>query len=262
MVDPGDAERVGWALRLRGHELGTRVIELAIAATYQCFGTDPSEAMAQFAPPSMIDALHPTEIALIPGSGDRAVCPIAADGGPSYWPPIPRMPNTTTGDAGHMEDTLNRLLALDREDVVERLLRACGHRSPSSGDPLGLRRDRIGPALALSYQTPVHPERGEGVWLIESDGRRLLDAYNNVPQVGHAHPHVAAAVAAQTRRLSTNTRYLVDEVVAYADRLATLFPDPLSVVMFTNSGSEANDLAYQIARVLTGARGLVTTAHA
>jgi 4-aminobutyrate aminotransferase-like enzyme len=105
-------------------------------------------------------------------------------------------------------------------------------------------------------------DRGEGVWLIEDGSRRLLDAYNNVPHVGHAHPQVVTALSAQSGRLSTNTRYLVDEVAEYADRLTALLPDPLEVVMFVNSGSEANDLAYQIAGVVTGNRGLVTTENA
>jgi 4-aminobutyrate aminotransferase-like enzyme/aminoglycoside phosphotransferase (APT) family kinase protein len=262
VVDPDDAERVVGLFDFGDMSWGPRVIELAIAATYQCFGTDPSEAMAQVTSAfHVVDPLHPTEIALIPGLV-MGRCVQSLLMAARHLATHPENAEYATGDAEHMEDTLKRLLALDREEVVARLLRACGHRSLSTGDPLGLRRVRMGPVLALSYQTPVHPERGEGVWLIESDGRRLLDAYNNVPQVGHAHPQVAAAVAAQTRRLSTNTRYLVDEVVAYADRLASLFPDPLSVVMFTNSGSEANDVAYQIAREVTGARGLVTTAHA
>ena len=62
--------------------------------------------------------------------------------------------------------------------------------------------------LKLSYSDPVHMIRGQGCTLIDAEGRRFLDAYNNVPHVGHAHPHVAARVAEQVQRLSTNTRYL------------------------------------------------------
>ena len=127
---------------------------------------------------------------------------------------------------------------------------------------LALREARLGPALSLSYDEPVHLASGDGVWLTDVDGNRLLDAYNNVPQVGHSHPRVTAALAAQARRLTTNTRYLVDEVAAYADRLAALLPGELSVVMFVNSGSEANDVAIQIARAVTGNRGAVITEHA
>ncbi|MCP4250521.1 MAG: aminotransferase class III-fold pyridoxal phosphate-dependent enzyme, partial [bacterium] len=127
---------------------------------------------------------------------------------------------------------------------------------------MALRRRRLAPTLDLSYDQPVYLSRGEGVWLIDSEGRRLLDAYNNVPHVGHAHPEVVSALASQSRRLATNTRYLVDGVADYADRLAALMPDPLSVVWFVNSGSEANDLAYRIARTVTGRRGVITTANA
>ena len=94
----------------------------------------------------------------------------------------------------------------------------------SLAESLTLREARLGPALSLSYDEPVHLGSGDGVWLTDVDGNRLLDAYNNVPQVGHAHPRVTAALAAQARRLTTNTRYLVDEVAAYADRLAALLP--------------------------------------
>ncbi len=125
-----------------------------------------------------------------------------------------------------------------------------------------MRHQRLGPVLGLSYDEPVRLNRGEGVWLIEDGDRRLLDAYNNVPHVGHAHPQVVAALSAQSGRLSINTRYLIDEVAEYADRLAALLPDPLDTVMFVNSGSEANDLAYQIAAVVTGNRGLITTENA
>ena len=166
------------------------------------------------------------------------------------------------------EDCLATLMLLEEHDpaaLAAALAEACGMlRRPraSLAESLALRRSRLGPALSLSYDEPVRLESGDGVWLTDVDGNRLLDAYNNVPQVGHAHPRVTAALAAQAKRLTTNTRYLVDEVAAYADRLAALFPDELSVVMFVNSGSEANDVAIQIARAVTGNRGSVITEHA
>ena len=164
-----------------------------------------------------------------------------------------------------MAGTLRWLADTDPEEAIARIRNACGLRSErrtSFKDALRLRHQRLGPALGLSYDDPVRLDRGEGVWLIEDGNRRLLDAYNNVPHVGHAHPQVVAALSAQSGRLSTNTRYLVDEVAEYADRLAALLPDSLDVVMFVNSGSEANDLAYQIAGVVTGHRGLITTENA
>lgn len=168
-------------------------------------------------------------------------------------------------DAEDCFATLTRFDEHDRVVLATALAEACGVlRRPraSLDESLALRRARLGPALSLSYDEPVRLESGDGVWLTDVDGNRLLDAYNNVPQVGHAHPRVTAALAAQARRLTTNTRYLVDDVAAYADRLAALLPCELSVVMFVNSGSEANDVAIQIARAVTGNRGAVITEHA
>jgi 4-aminobutyrate aminotransferase-like enzyme len=116
----------------------------------------------------------------------------------------------------------------------------------------------------LSYSRPVHAVRGEGVWLLEPDGTRLLDAYNNVPVVGHCHPRVTEAVVRQTRALNTHARYLYEPLVELAERLlATMPPDAeLDTVMLVNSGSEANDIAWRIASAVTGRRGALVTEHA
>jgi len=90
----------------------------------------------------------------------------------------------------------------------------------------------------------------------------LLDGYNNVPQAGHAHPHVVRAVTRQSATLNTNTRYLHASVVEYAEALAARLPESMSCALFVNSGSEANDLAWRIARAATGNRGALVTAHA
>lgn len=122
------------------------------------------------------------------------------------------------------------------------------------------RRDRLlGPAYRLFYQTPVHFVRGEGVWLFDPDGQAYLDVYNNVACVGHCHPHVVAALARQAGMLNTHTRYLTDGVLEYAERLLATFPGALDHVMFTCTGSEANDLAYRTARVFTGGAGFIVT---
>ena len=104
--------------------------------------------------------------------------------------------------------------------------------------------------------------RGDGAHLIGADGRRHLDAYNNVPVVGHAHPAVARATAAQLATLNTNTRYLHEATVELAERLLATVPDGLDRVLFVNSGSEANDLALRIARFATGRRGAIVTRFA
>jgi len=125
---------------------------------------------------------------------------------------------------------------------------------------LGRRRRVLGSALsALTYERPLHLVRGEGARLYDPDGRPYLDCYNNVPVVGHSHPRVVAAIARQAATLNTNTRYLHATVVELAERLVATMPPGLDTVMFVNSGSEANDLAWRLATTATGARGGIVT---
>jgi 4-aminobutyrate aminotransferase-like enzyme len=125
------------------------------------------------------------------------------------------------------------------------------------------RRARLlGPAYRLFYERPLHLVRGEGVWLYDAEGRAYLDCYNNVAAVGHCHPRVVQAMAAQAATLAAHTRYLHDTVLTYAERLLAHFPAALSHVMFTCTGSEANDLAYRIARAATGGTGVIVTDNA
>jgi len=122
------------------------------------------------------------------------------------------------------------------------------------------RRRVLGTALSpLTYERPLHLVRGEGARLYDPDGRAYLDAYNNVPVVGHSHPRVVAAIARQAATLNTNTRYLHRTVVELAERLAATMPAGLDTVMFVNSGSEANDLAWRLATTFTGGRGGIVT---
>jgi 4-aminobutyrate aminotransferase-like enzyme len=62
--------------------------------------------------------------------------------------------------------------------------------------------------------------------------------------------------------LNTNTRYLNDLIIRYAERLTATLPEPLSVCYFVNSGSEANELALRLARAHTKARDLIVLEHA
>ncbi|WP_371933143.1 aspartate aminotransferase family protein [Bradyrhizobium sp. CCGUVB23] len=122
------------------------------------------------------------------------------------------------------------------------------------------RRDRLlGPAYRLFYEEPVQFVLGEGVWLFDSAGDRYLDAYNNVACVGHSHPHVVEAIARQAAVLNTHTRYLHETILDYAERLLATFPAEIGHVMFTCTGSEANDLALRVARTCTGGTGVVVT---
>ncbi|HVP84874.1 MAG TPA: aspartate aminotransferase family protein [Rhizomicrobium sp.] len=121
------------------------------------------------------------------------------------------------------------------------------------------REAALGPAYRLFYETPVHFVRGEGVWLYDPDGNAYLDAYNNVASVGHCRTEVVEAIAKQSAILNTHTRYLNENIIAYSERLLAKFPSGLSHVMFTCTGSEANDLALRIAKKFTGGTGFVIT---
>jgi 4-aminobutyrate aminotransferase-like enzyme/Ser/Thr protein kinase RdoA (MazF antagonist) len=124
------------------------------------------------------------------------------------------------------------------------------------------RRRRVLPRSPLFYGDPVHLVRGEGVWLFDPDDRRYLDCYNNVPVVGHSHPRVVQAVTQQQRLLAAHSRYLHEAIVELAERLQASLPPGLDAVMVVNSGSEANDLAWRIARAATRRAGAVVTACA
>jgi 4-aminobutyrate aminotransferase-like enzyme/Ser/Thr protein kinase RdoA (MazF antagonist) len=123
-------------------------------------------------------------------------------------------------------------------------------------------RARLLGKLELSYAQPLHVVRGRGVFLEAADGRHYLDAYNNVPVLGHSHPAVLDAVCSQLAILNTNSRYLHEAPVELAERLLATLPDRFDRVLLVNSGSEANDLAWRIARHATGASGGIATAWA
>ena len=122
------------------------------------------------------------------------------------------------------------------------------------------RRNRLlGTGAALFYQEPVHIVRGEGVALYDADGRRYVDMYNNVPCVGHCHPHVVEAVSAQAATLNVHSRYLHESVLDYAERLTGHHHDGIESAVLTCTGTEANEVALMMARLATGGRGIVCT---
>lgn len=125
------------------------------------------------------------------------------------------------------------------------------------------RRDQsLGPGYRLFYDTPLEVVRGEGVTLFDRDGNEYLDVYNNVPSVGHCHPKVIAAVHEQMQTLNTNTRYVQESILDYSEDLLSTFPAELGHVMFTCTGSEANDLAMRVAKYATGNQGIIVTSGA
>ncbi len=158
--------------------------------------------------------------------------------------------------------TISTLLEVGWDEVARRF----GADLPGSTWPTGRvslaarRAATMGPALEpLTYETPIHLVDADGVWLTDIDGRRYLDAYNNVPCVGHNHPRVTEAIARQARRLNTNLRYLHEGAIRLAEQLIATCPPGLDTVFFVNSGSEANDLAWRLATTDTGRHGGLCT---
>lgn len=129
----------------------------------------------------------------------------------------------------------------------------------AEGAMIERRRRLLGPAYRLFYEHPVHIVRGEGVWLFDAAGAPYLDVYNNVPVVGHCHPRVVEAMARQAAILNTHTRYLDGAILDLAEDLLATLPREISQMMFTCTGSEANDLALRVAKSATGGTGFIVT---
>ncbi len=141
------------------------------------------------------------------------------------------------------------LLGLDPAEIA--------YKSRSREQILAERRAHLGKSLSVAYRRPLKIVRGWQQFLYDEEGRAYLDAVNNVAHVGHANPRVTAAGQAQMAVLNTNTRYLHDNIIDYAEALLATFPDPLSVVFFVCSGSEANELALRLARTYTGRQDII-----
>ena len=141
------------------------------------------------------------------------------------------------------------------------LLRMDAVRFPPAQIPLATtlaaRRQRIGRNLSISYKRPLKIVRGWRQYLYDSTGRVYIDAYNNVAHVGHCHPRVVQAATSQYALLSTNTRYLNDQMQAYAQRLTATLPAELEVCYFVNSASEANELAIRLMKAYTRAQDII-----
>ncbi|MEX0300715.1 MAG: aminotransferase class III-fold pyridoxal phosphate-dependent enzyme, partial [Kordiimonas sp.] len=159
---------------------------------------------------------------------------------------------------------LAKLIEFERDMLCDHARTACGftvrsakYDSHSLDEMIEHRKSVLGPSLSLAYSKHLKMVRGEGAYLYDHTGRAFLDCVNNISHVGHCHPHVVRALSDQAATLNTNTRYLHDTIQQYAERLLSTLPDPLSVVYFVCSGSEANELALRLARTKTGRKGMV-----
>ncbi len=124
-------------------------------------------------------------------------------------------------------------------------------------DSMDFRKEHLGKNLSVSYKKPLKIVRGEGAYLIDETGRKYLDTVNNVAHVGHEHHRVVEEGQKQMAVLNTNTRYLHENINAFAKQLLKTFPKELSVAYFVNSGSEANELALRMAKTYTGQKDMI-----
>lgn len=128
-------------------------------------------------------------------------------------------------------------------------------------DAIVKRKKHISPVLSLSYKEPIYMDRAVFQYMFDRNGSCFLDAYNNIPHVGHSHPVVVEAGQKQMEKLNTNTRYLYDQLAEYSEKLLEKFPNPLNKVFFVNSGSAASDLAIRMAKKHTGFEDLMVMEH-
>jgi 4-aminobutyrate aminotransferase-like enzyme/Ser/Thr protein kinase RdoA (MazF antagonist) len=176
--------------------------------------------------------------------------PYRADISEMGWEALSRALSISPAHATeHLEKAMTALATAPRSTSIDQAYE----------DLMARRRKAMGPMYKEFYQQPFMPVKGEGVWVIDAHGKRYLDAYNNVPHVGHCHPHVADAVARQVRVFNSNTRYPSELIVEYAERLTATMPDHLDTAMFVCSGTEANELAWRIATANTGGTGALVT---
>lgn len=131
--------------------------------------------------------------------------------------------------------------------------------TPQTQELLDRRNRVLGAGSDLFYDSPVEIVRGEGARLYDRDGREYLDLYNNVPCVGHGNPAVADAMSRQQRTLNVHNRYLHEGIVGFAERLVALHHDGIESVVFSCTGTEANEVALATARAVTGQEGIVCT---
>jgi len=247
---------------------GPLICDVAVAAAYQLSkGDDPLDDTIEFVQAyNSITALECEEIDLLP---DLMTARLVAMLAIATWRArcYPENGDYILADAELATDGLKALSQLPTHEITRRLREACGFHDrlafaaqQQSDEELENRRSLVfGSTFELFYDRPVNLVRGDGVWLYDSDGEAFLDAYNNVPLVGHCHPDVVNALCRQAATLNTHTRYLNDAVVEYADRLLSLFSADLDRVMFSCTGSEANELAIRVARAYTGNEGVIVT---
>ncbi|MDP9064477.1 MAG: aminotransferase class III-fold pyridoxal phosphate-dependent enzyme [Pseudomonadota bacterium] len=209
-----------------------------VAAYHENYPLDPAEIMA----------VYPLAVSRLCMSMCYAAHNAVAKHGDEYQ-------LVTVGPASKL---LEYLQTVPFENAQRAIGEACGR----PAQLVAGRRRLFGGNLSLAYREPLTLVRGSMQYLFDEDGRQYLDAYNNVPHVGHCHTRVVEAARAQISKLNTNTRYLSEIAIRYAQQLVDTLPGALKVCFFVNSGSEANELAIRLARAHTGQRDLIVLEQA
>ncbi|MCB2219071.1 MAG: aminotransferase class III-fold pyridoxal phosphate-dependent enzyme [Bacteroidetes bacterium] len=161
-------------------------------------------------------------------------------------------------------DLLKKWITISPDKAAAVFREALRFKIPAQTDydqELAKRYAHIGKVQSVTYKQPIKMKRAAFQYMFDADGNTFLDAYNNIPHVGHQHPQVVEAAQRQMAMLNTNTRYLYDQLADYAEKLLSKFPKPLNKVFIVNSGSEASDLAIRIAQNFSGNSRVAVLEH-
>jgi ethanolamine-phosphate phospho-lyase len=146
-------------------------------------------------------------------------------------------------------------------EIKRLFMEAAGFKQESPYELVDKRKTVTTKSLGLSYKEPIVMVSSLFQYMFNDKGNTYLDAYNNIPHVGHCHPKISQAITTQIRNLNTNTRYLYKSFTDYSEKLLNYFPPKLCKVFFVNSGSEANDLAVRMSRAFTNRNKIVILEH-
>ena len=116
----------------------------------------------------------------------------------------------------------------------------------------------------LYYKEPIALERGEGCYVYDADDNSYLDFFGGIltTSIGHNHSYLKRKVREQMDKIiHTSTLYPHKKLVEVAEKIAALTPGKLETSFFTNSGSEANELAVLAARMQTGNFDVIALRH-
>ena len=159
---------------------------------------------------------------------------------------------------------LHKLLILNPISVENHFMQTLGlskEKTVVLAEKVKTRERYFSRVLSISYKRPIYMTGAAFQYMYDGYGNTFLDAYNNIPHVGHSHPRVVAAGQQQMATLNTNTRYLYDLLSEYAALLLQKLPKKLNKVFFVNSGSEANDLAIRMAQKHSGKQTVMVLEH-